>query len=165
MRSKPYFIASSKGTNIVLHCRRTWAICILVGLAIAAVAAAVMTSTWLETVPRGLQYNGFHYFSLSSGKWTVETRTSGEEGEATLLITSPTGIQSRIASRFNRDLYMDVRPAYVSWKNVDGQSGNELLIWTPTAGSGMELKASHFLSGSHPGVQTIKPPLQTGFFF
>ena len=89
----------------------------------------------------------------------IETKSFDEEGPAKVIVSSD-HFREVLDSLSNQDLYMDVRPASVSWKNIDGKRGRDLLIWIPDGPTGQHHTASVYLSSGDGTLHTLIPPLQ-----
>lgn len=91
----------------------------------------------------------------------IETKTFAEEGPAEVIISGE-HFREVLDSLSNQDLYMNVRPASVSWKNIDGKRGNDLLIWRPDELTGQHHIASVYLSSEDGKLHKLIPPLERG---
>ena len=69
-----------------------------------------------------LEYDQIHTFKVGKHPVTIETQsfsfTKGDNGPAQLII-STNGTETSLSSRFNNDLWLDIRPGYLSWQDVD----------------------------------------------
>ena len=124
---------------------------IIVGIFLAA--------SRLQEVRRSLDYNATHTFSIGGHEVMIETKSFDEEGPAKVIVSSD-HFREVLDSLSNQDLYMDVRPASVSWKNIDGKRGRDLLIWIPDGPTGQHHTASVYLSSGDGTLHTLIPPLQ-----
>lgn len=126
---------------------------IIVGIFLAA--------SRLQEIPCSLDYNGTHTFSIGGHEVMIETKTFAEEGPAEVIISGE-HFREVLDSLSNQDLYMNVRPASVSWKNIDGKRGNDLLIWRPDELTGQHHIASVYLSSEDGKLHKLIPPLERG---
>jgi len=126
---------------------------IIVGIFLAA--------SRLQEIPCSLDYNGTHTFSIGGHEVMIETKTFAEEGPAEVIISGE-HFREVLDSLSNQDLYMNVRPASVSLKNIDGKRGNDLLIWRPDELTGQHHIASVYLSSEDGKLHKLIPPLERG---
>ena len=138
----------------------TWILAFSVVAGIVTVGA-ILVSDRLQAIPVGLEYNGTQAFSAGRHEVTIETISHGEDGPAEVVVSGD-NFRHVLNSRCNRDLYMDVRPAYVSHQDVDGIRGRELLIWKPDGATDMKLTASEYVSSSDGKLHALNPPLELG---
>ena len=125
------------------------------------IVGILLGASRLQEIPRSLDYNGTHTFSIGGHEVMIETKTFAEEGPAEVIVSGE-HFREVLKSLSNRDLYMDVRPASVSWKNIDGKRGNDLLIWRPEGPTGQHHTASVYLSSGDGTLHTLIPPLERG---
>jgi hypothetical protein len=116
----------------------------------------------LQEIPIGLKYDATRTFKVGSHDITIETRSfvfgNGDEGHAEVVV-SGVGFQEVLDSQFNNDLFMDVRPAYISRADMDGDWRRDLLIWKPANISGLPLTASEYVSSADGELHVLNPPL------
>jgi hypothetical protein len=107
---------------------------------------------------RSLDVEGVETFRVGGYPITIETQSfsiaGGDNGPANVLI-SGSGNQTIIHTRFDVDLFQNIKPAYVSWQNVDGHRGRDLLIWTPTY---KELVAEYYVSNGDGKLYPLSMP-------
>ena len=88
-----------------------------------------------------------HVFQVGEHNVRIQTRSfsfgSGDNGKAELIVDC-SDRRTRLESDFDNDLYSDIRPAYVSWANLDHDHQKDLLIWKPA--SSHQLEATGFVS-------------------
>ncbi|HBV61681.1 MAG TPA: hypothetical protein DEF45_01545 [Rhodopirellula sp.] len=62
-------------------------------------------------------------------------------------------------------MYSDIRPAYISWADIDQDGYHDLVIWTP--GLSHQVEGSEFVSGNDGEVHVmpiqLTRPLHHGF--
>lgn len=120
-----------------------------------------LVTSRLQEIPRSLDYNGTHTFSIGNHEITIETISHGEEGPAEVVISGK-HFREVLDSFSNQDLYMNVRPASVSWKKIDSKRGRDLLIWRPDGPTGQHHTASVYLSSDDGKLHKLIPPLERG---
>jgi hypothetical protein len=116
-----------------------------------------------------LGYDELHRFDVGKYQITIRTRSlsisSGDNGAAELVVECPSG-QKILESRFDNDLYSDLRPAYVTWADIDEDGYQDLVIWKP--GLSHQVEANEFVSGIDGEVHGIavqcQRPLPDGFY-
>ena len=108
-------------------------------------AAVFGVGLWVGEHFRALEYDGVHVFGVGNHCVSIKTKSlaSGDNGPAELIIDC-LGAQTKLQSSFNADLFSDVRPAYVSWEDIDQDWYRDLVIWKPSSLGGLE--ASEFVS-------------------
>ena len=96
---------------------------------------------------QALEYDDSHVFQVGEHNVRIQTRSfsfgSGDNGKAELIVDC-SDRRTRPESDFDNDLYSDIRPAYVSWANLDHDHQKDLLIWKPA--SSHQLEATGFVS-------------------
>lgn len=109
---------------------------------------------------RPLEYDQIHTFKVGKHPVTIETKsfsfTKGDNGPAQLII-STNGTETSLSSRFNNDLWLNIRPGYLSWQDVDQDQLRDLVIWTPALD---QLVASAYISGQDGTLHQLADPLQ-----
>ena len=133
-------------------------------LVIAAAIGALLllaagVSLWSRELLRELAYDGVQPFRVGGYRVTIETQSytfaGSDEGPARIIVSTSDG-NTELDSSFNNDLYMDVKPAYISWREVDDARGLDLLIWRPYTDGFI---ASAFVSSGDGRLHTLEPPL------
>ena len=145
--------SNKQSKNIFIATALFMTVLIIVGIFLAA--------SRLQEIPCSLDYNGTHTFSIGGHEVMIETKTFAEEGPAEVIISGE-HFREVLDSLSNQDLYMNVRPASVSWKNIDGKRGNDLLIWRPDELTGQHHIASVYLSSEDGKLHKLIPPLERG---
>ncbi len=116
-----------------------------------------------------LEYDQLHRFDVGKYQITIRTRSlsinSGDNGAAELVVECPSG-QTLLKSSFDTDLYSDIRPAYVSWTDIDQDCCQDLVIWKP--GLSHQVEANEFVSGIdgevHGMAVQCQRPFPDGFY-
>lgn len=107
-----------------------------------------------------LEYDKIHTFQVGKHPVTIETKsfsvTKGDNGPAKLII-STNGTDTSLSSHFNNDLWLDIRPGYLSWQDMDQDQQRDLVIWTP---GWNELVASDYISSTDGKLHNLAAPLQ-----
>jgi hypothetical protein len=138
-------------------------IAVLFALATVAIAGARELLMAYQRVPAGLQYDGTHDFDIGKRHVMIETRSislgNGDDGDAEIIVSSG-GDSTKIASKFSDDNWRFVKPAYISWQDVDEHAGRDLLIWIPTFSATDPLKAAHYISSQDGKLHTLHVPLE-----
>ena len=113
---------------------------------------------------QALEYENFHHFDVGEHRITIETRsfsiTSGDDGAAALVVQCSSGPKI-LESSFDNDLYSDIRPAYVTWADIDEDVYQDLVIWKP--GLSHQLEANEFVSSSDGEVHEMAVQRQRPF--
>lgn len=133
-----------------------------IGAAVLVVALLAMAMwLWLSSLPRGLEYEGLHRFAVGQYEATIETQSyeiaQGDNGAAKLIVVAA-GRETVLEAHFNRDFFMDIRPAYVSWAWVDGDWRRDLLIWQDDYSGG--LVANHYVASGDGRLHVLRSPLR-----
>ena len=136
---------------------------VLFALAIVAIAGARQLLMAYQRVPAGLQYDGTHEFDIGKRHVMIETRSislgNGDDGDAEIIVSSG-GDSTNIASKFSDDNWTFVKPAYISWQDVDDHAGRDLLIWIPAFSTTGPLKAAQYISSRGGKLHTLQVPLE-----
>lgn len=116
-----------------------------------------------QRIPTGLEYDGTRDFHIANRRVTVETRSvslgNGDKGDAEIIILSG-GNSTKLASKFSDDMWTFIRPAYISWEDVDNHSGRDLLIWKPSFSTHGPLNAKEYLSSEDGELHVLQVPLE-----
>lgn len=135
-------------------------------LGTVCLAAVLGFSWWWGGQFRALEYDGVRVFSVGKHRVSIATKSlaTGDNGAAELTIDCHNA-QTSLPSSFNADLYSDVRPAYVSWEDIDDDWYKDLVIWRPSSLGGVE--TSGFISSIDGQLHVMKDqrqhPLPSGF--
>ena len=136
---------------------------VLFALATVAVAGARELLMAYQRVPAGLQYDGTRDFDIGKRHVTIETRSislgNGDDGDAEIIVSSG-GDSTNVASKFSDDNWRFVKPAYISWRDVDDHAGRDLLIWIPSFSTTGPLKAAQYISSRDGKLHTLQVPLE-----
>jgi hypothetical protein len=136
---------------------------VLFALAIVAIAGARQLLMAYQRAPAGLQYDGTHEFDIGKRHVMIETRSislgNGDDGDAEIIVSSG-GDSTNIASKFSDDNWTFVKPAYISWQDVDDHAGRDLLIWVPSFSTTGPLKAAQYISSRDGKLRTLQVPLE-----
>lgn len=161
MNEKTMSVAKGKDTNEgKSESMPIFALLLAGGLGLMLAGCALAVVAW-QRIPARLSYDGVHPYWVGGHRVTIETKSfsmeppSGDEGPAQIIITSADGTRTVLDSSFNNDLFMDIRPAYVSWQGVDAHHGRDLLIWKSVA---RELLATDYISNGDGQHHTLNPP-------
>ena len=108
----------------------------IVGVVVVSLSVVLGVSLWLGEHFRALEYDGQQTFKVGKHRIAIETKsfsiTSGDDGPAQVIVGCHDG-QTALESRFNADLFSDLRPAYVSWGDIDHDWYRNLVIWKPSS--------------------------------
>jgi hypothetical protein len=146
--------------------RRKWAVSFV--LLLAGAPAMVIGARQLliayQRVPTGLEYEGTREFRIANRLVTVETRSvslgNGDNGDAEIIVSS--GVKStKLTSQFSDDMWTFIRPAYISWEDVDNHPGRDLLIWKPSLSTHGPLHAKEYISSEDGELHVLQVPLET----
>lgn len=133
---------------------------ILILLTLAAASYTRLTQTQLLP-PRGLPHEGIEHFTVGDYPITIETQSytiaKGDNGPAKLIITHGNQ-QTTLDSWFDNDLFQNIRPAYISWQQVDDHPQLDLIIWKPTYSGG--LLATDYIASRDGQHHPLNPPRQ-----
>ena len=114
---------------------------------VVSLCAVLGVSLWPGEHFRALEYDAKQTFKVGKHRIAIETRsfsiTSGDNGPAEVIVSCHDG-DTTMKSSFNADLFSDLRPAYVSWEDIDHDWYRDLVIWKP--GSIRGLEANEFIS-------------------
>lgn len=131
-----------------------------VGLVTAAIILITSCSNQNSRTLQGLKYDGIHTFKVGKHSITIETKsfslTEGDNGPAKLIV-SANGAVTPLNSQFNNDLFLDIRPAYVSWHDIDQDHSQDLVIWKPDWNT---LFASEYISSKDGKLHKLIVPWQ-----
>ncbi len=146
--------------------RRKWAVSFVLLLAVAPamVIGARQLLIAYQRVPTGLEYEGTREFRIANRLVTVETRSvslgNGDNGDAEIIVSS--GVKStKLTSQFSDDMWTFIRPAYISWEDVDNHPGRDLLIWKPSLSTHGPLHAKEYISSEDGELHVLQVPLET----
>lgn len=143
--------------------KRIAVLVILLAFAFLMVLGAWQLLLAYQRIPTGLEYDGTREFHIGNRRVTVQTRSitlgNGDNGEAEIVVFSG-GNSTSLPSKFSDDMWTFVRPAYISWEDVDGHSGRDLLIWKPTFSTQGPLKAKEFISSEDGELHVLQVPLE-----
>lgn len=103
-------------------------------------------------------------FRIANRLVTVETRSvslgNGDNGDAEIIVSS--GVKStKLTSQFSDDMWTFIRPAYISWEDVDNHPGRDLLIWKPSLSTHGPLHAKEYISSEDGELHVLQVPLET----
>ena len=116
-----------------------------------------------QRIPTGLEYDGTREFRITNRRVTVETRSislgNGDDGDAEIIV-SCRGKSTKLHSKFSDDMWTFIKPAYISWEEVDEHSGRDLLIWKPSFSTHGPLKTSEFISSEDGELHILQVPLE-----
>ena len=133
-------------------------------LGTACLAAVLGVGLWRSEHFQELEYDDLHRFDVGKHPVTIETRSlsinSGDNGAAELVVECPSG-QTLLKSSFDTDLYSDIRPAYVSWTDIDQDCCQDLVIWKPALSH--QVEANEFVSGIDGEVHAMPIQCQRPF--
>ena len=121
-------------------------------------------SFWSRASLQKLEYDEVHFFQVGKHQVTIETQSysyvNADNGLAQIIVITGSN-RTVLESHFNNDLYMDIRPGYISWENVDNSRGLDLLIWIPerTNGTG-DLIAHEYISNEDGRLYILASPLR-----
>ena len=109
---------------------------------------------------QSLEYDKIHPFKVGEHAVSIETQsfsiTTGDNGPAKLIV-STNGTDTSLSSHFNNDLWLDIRPGYISWQDVDQDRLRDLVIWKPGLN---ELVALEYISSKDGKLYNLALPLQ-----
>ena len=124
---------------------------------VVSLLAVLGVSLWLGEHVRALEYDGRQTFKVGKHRIAIETKsfsiTSGDDGPAEVIVSCHDG-HTTMKSSFNADLFSDLRPAYVSWEDIDHDWYPDLVIWKP--GSMRGLEANEFISSVDGQLHVMK---------
>jgi hypothetical protein len=146
--------------------RRKWAVSFVVLLAVAPamVIGARQLLIAYQRVPTGLEYDGAREFRIANRLVTVETRSvslgNGDDGDAEIIVSSSVK-STKLTSQFSDDMWTFIRPAYISWEDVDNHPGRDLLIWKPSFSTHGPLHAKEYISSEDGELHVLQVPLET----
>lgn len=132
-------------------------------LAVTGFCALLMVGgwRWAVTLPLALPYEDTRTFWVGGWQVTIETQSFAiakqDNGLAHVIVTTG-ATRTVLDSSFNNDNWMDTRPGYTSWEEVDGCWGLDLVLWKP--GLSADLIASEYLSSCDGGLRALQPPWQ-----
>lgn len=133
---------------------------IVIGLVTATVIFGTGCVRKETTSMHALEYDKIHPFRVGKHPVSIETQsfsiTTGDNGPAKLIV-STNGIDTSLSSHFNNDLWLDIRPGYISWTDVDQDRLRDLVIWKPGLN---ELVASEYISSKDGKLHNLALPLQ-----
>ena len=108
-----------------------------------------------------LDYDEIHTFSVGKHRVAIETQsfsiTDGDNGPANVIVSTGE-TDALLDSVFDNDLFADVRPAYVSWQDIDNDRSLDLLLWIPNLDG--KLYASEYISSGDGRLHTLSVPMQ-----
>lgn len=138
-------------------------------LGTACLAAVLGVGLWRSEHFQALEYDDLHRFDVGKHRITIETRSfainSGDNGAAELVVQCPSG-QKMLGSRFDNDLYRDIRPAYITWADIDEDGYQDLVIWK--SGLSHQIEANEFVSSIDGEVHVMavqcQRPFPDGFY-
>ncbi len=129
-----------------------------IGLVIAILGTSCANPN--TTTLQALEYDKIHTFKVGKHLVSIETKsfsfTKGDNGPAKLIISTNETATS-LSSRFNNDLWLDIRPGYLSWQDIDQDRLRDLVIWTP---GWNELVASEYISSKDGKLHNLADPRQ-----
>ena len=136
---------------------------VLLALALVTVLGAHQLFLAYQRIPTGLEYDGTRDFRIANRRVTVQTRSislgNGDDGDAEILVSSGE-TSTKLPSNFSDDMWTFIKPAYISWEDVDGHSGRDLLIWKPSFSTQGPLKAKEFISSEDGELHVLQVPLE-----
>ena len=116
-----------------------------------------------QRIPTGLEYDGAREFRIANRRVIVETRSislgNGDDGDADIVVSSG-GNSTTFPSRFSDDMWTFIKPAYISWEDIDNHSGRDLLIWRPSFSTHGPLKAQDYISSEDGELHVLQVPLE-----
>lgn len=108
-----------------------------------------------------LEYDGVQVFQVGVYKVTIETQSAAvsrqDKGPAQIVVLTGAG-RVTLESWFDRDNWMDVRPAYITRAEFDEHRGPDLLIWQPSGAS--EVTATAYISSAEGQLHMLAIPLK-----
>ena len=146
----------------ILKRKRAVSFVVLLSVAPVMVIGTLQLLIAYQRVPTGLEYDGTRDFHIANRRVTVETRSvcigNGDNGDAEIIVSSG-GISTKLPSKFSDDMWTFIRPAYISWEDVDNHDGRDLLIWKPSFSTHGLLNAEEYISSEDGELHVLQVPL------
>ena len=119
-----------------------------------------------RSIPIELDYEGIHRYQVGGKQVTIETRSysiaKGDNGLAKIVVNAG-GVQTTLRSTFSNDMYTYIKPAWVSWQNLDDHWGKDLIIWKKDFSG--PFTASEYISSRDGCLYRLKIPLESSWTF
>lgn len=143
--------------------KRTVVFVMLLAFALVMILGARQLLLAYQRIPTGLEYDGTRELRIANRRVTVETRSislgNGDDGDAEIVVSSG-GNSTKLSSKFSDDMWTFIKPAYISWEDIDGHSGRDLLIWKPSFSTHGPLKAKEYISSEDGELHVLQVPLE-----
>lgn len=143
--------------------RRNVLIFAMLAVALAMFIGASQLLIAYQRIPSGLEYDGIREFRIANQHVTIETKSlslgNGDDGDAEIIVSTEKNA-IKLPTKFSDDMWTFIRPAYISWENVDGHSAVDLLIWKPTFSTHGPLKAEEYISSEDGELHVLQVPIE-----